>query len=38
MKKFTWVSIMGTTLPKWEPMGVKYSKFLLLDPVRRSEI
>jgi hypothetical protein len=27
MKKFTWVTTIGTTLPKWEPMGLKYSKF-----------
>jgi len=26
------------TLHKWEPMELKYSKFLLLDLIRSSEI
>jgi hypothetical protein len=38
MKNFTWVTTMGTALPKWEPMGVKDSTFCFLDPERRSEI
>jgi len=38
VKEFTWVMTLGTTLHKWEPMEVKYSKFGLLDLLGSSEI
>jgi hypothetical protein len=38
MKKFICVTTVGKAPPKWGPMGLKYSTFVLLDPERRSEI